>query len=166
MPGQTVLIVDAHGVITRASTSATRTFGVVVGRTCCEVVDLRGPQGAPRCSASCVAGLIRHDITLETEAAVRGRPARAACSPVGDGLVVSLAVGEEPAGDGALTEREAQVVRLSADGMTMKEAAVVLGLSPTTVRTHVDNAKAKLGARSLAGLIARAAELGLLGARR
>ena len=53
-----------------------------------------------------------------------------------------------------LTERERQILGLLAHGLTGREAASRLFLSPATVRTHVQNAMHKLGARTRAQAIA------------
>jgi DNA-binding NarL/FixJ family response regulator len=43
-----------------------------------------------------------------------------------------------------LTERELEVLRLVAEGHTNQEIAAVLIISPTTVKTHVQNILQKL----------------------
>lgn len=53
-----------------------------------------------------------------------------------------------------LTQREAQVVRLQARGLTMSEIAEVLSLSTETVRTFAKHAQAKLGAHNTAHAVA------------
>jgi len=64
---------------------------------------------------------------------------------------------QHEAGDNrALSPREREIVRLVAMGNTGPEIADELHLSHDTVRTHVRNAMAKLGARSRAHLVARA----------
>jgi PAS domain S-box-containing protein len=55
-----------------------------------------------------------------------------------------------------LSDRELQVVHLVALGRTGPEIADELGIAHNTVRTHVRNAMAKLGARSRAHLVAKA----------
>jgi PAS domain S-box-containing protein len=55
-----------------------------------------------------------------------------------------------------LSAREAEIVRRVAMGETSPEIAGELGISPDTVRTHVRNAMAKVGARSRAHLVAKA----------
>ena len=57
-------------------------------------------------------------------------------------------------GDG-LTAREREIVRLVAAGQTGREIAEQLHISHATVRTHVRNAMAKVGARSRAHLVAK-----------
>ena len=56
----------------------------------------------------------------------------------------------------ALSAREREVVRLVAAGQTGPEIADHLHISHATVRTHVRNAMAKVGARSRAHLVAKA----------
>ena len=46
---------------------------------------------------------------------------------------------------GGLTEREAEVLRLVAQGRTNSDIASVLVLSPKTVETHVSRVFSKLG---------------------
>jgi DNA-binding CsgD family transcriptional regulator len=55
-----------------------------------------------------------------------------------------------------LSRRELEVVRLVALGASRPEIAAELQISHDTVRTHVRNAMAKLGARSRAHLVAKA----------
>ena len=59
--------------------------------------------------------------------------------------------GVDPLG---LTSRERDVVALLATGLTTKQVAQRLGVSPTTVRRHVSSAVHKLGARDRRAVIA------------
>jgi DNA-binding NarL/FixJ family response regulator len=60
-----------------------------------------------------------------------------------------------------LTEREADVLRLVVEGLTARQAATRLGLSPRTVENHVQSALRKLRLRSRAALVRYAIENGL-----
>ncbi|AEW93661.1 MULTISPECIES: response regulator transcription factor [Streptomycetaceae] len=62
----------------------------------------------------------------------------------------------------ALTAREREVVTEVAAGLSNEEIAERLGVSPLTVKTHVNRALAKLGARDRAGLVVIAYESGLV----
>ena len=66
------------------------------------------------------------------------------------------------AGDAELTPRELDVLRLIAGGGSTCSAARDLHMGPTTVKTHLRNAGAKLGTRGRAAAVAKAATLGLL----
>ena len=61
-----------------------------------------------------------------------------------------------------LSKRELQTLSLIADGLTNPEIAGRLTLTVATVKTHVNNLYAKLGARSRVDAIARARRLGLV----
>jgi len=62
-----------------------------------------------------------------------------------------------------LTAREAEVVRLVAQGLRNGEIAERLSVTPKTVDHHVSAALSKLGARSRLEAVKEAARLGLLG---
>ncbi len=62
-----------------------------------------------------------------------------------------------------LTQREREIVRDVADGLTNDEIARRLVLSPATVKTHVNRAMTKLGVRDRAQLVVLAYQFGLVG---
>lgn len=61
-----------------------------------------------------------------------------------------------------LTERETEVFRRISLGLTNKEVARVLAISPSTVRTHVENVFRKLGCNTRAAATLKASTLRLL----
>lgn len=66
----------------------------------------------------------------------------------------ALAALREPdAGDPKLSPRERDIVRLLADGLSSKEIAVALTLTPKTVDTYRQNIMAKLGLHSVAAIV-------------
>ncbi|MGX1668809.1 response regulator [Streptomyces sp. NPDC055400] len=68
-----------------------------------------------------------------------------------------------PAPDEPLTDRETEVVRLMADGATNQEIAETLFVSLSTVKSHLSNVQAKLGARNRVEIAAWAWRSGLAG---
>jgi DNA-binding CsgD family transcriptional regulator len=54
--------------------------------------------------------------------------------------------------DARLSAREREVAHLATTGLADKEIARRLGISPTTVRTHIDNAYRKLGVNNRVAL--------------
>ena len=61
-----------------------------------------------------------------------------------------------------MSEREREVLRLIADGLSNQEIADRLVVAVSTVKTHINNVYAKLGVRSRTQAAARARELDLL----
>lgn len=64
--------------------------------------------------------------------------------------------GDRPATRAALTRREREILGLLAEGMSGAQIAEKLVLSPETVRTHVRNARSKLGATTRSQAVALA----------
>jgi DNA-binding NarL/FixJ family response regulator len=62
-----------------------------------------------------------------------------------------------------LTEREREVVRLVATGLSNDDIARELVISPLTAKTHITRAIAKLGVRDRVQLVIIAFEEGLAG---
>jgi DNA-binding NarL/FixJ family response regulator len=62
-----------------------------------------------------------------------------------------------------LTARELEVLGRVRDGLTNGEIAAELFVSPTTIRTHLENAFAKIGAHTRTEAIARLGTIGLAG---
>jgi DNA-binding NarL/FixJ family response regulator len=62
-----------------------------------------------------------------------------------------------------LTDREAEVLRLLASGLSNKQIARRLTLSPKTVGHHVEHIYAKLGVSTRAGATLLAMEYGFMG---
>ncbi|GAB2740497.1 response regulator [Streptomyces bullii] len=88
------------------------------------------------------------------------------------GLIARFLAQDGPAGEdhdpgrserlGSLTVREREVLVLVAGGHSNDEIAERLEVSPLTVKTHVNRAMAKLGARDRAQLVVTAYESGLV----
>jgi DNA-binding NarL/FixJ family response regulator len=69
---------------------------------------------------------------------------------------------QPPAALAELTEREREIMRLVAEGLTNAEIAGRLVISPLTAKTHVSNVLRKVGCRDRAALVALAYESGLI----
>ena len=61
-----------------------------------------------------------------------------------------------------LTDREREVMRLVASGLTNEEIAARLFISPATAKTHVSRAMVKLRVRDRAQLVVLAYQTGLV----
>jgi two-component system nitrate/nitrite response regulator NarL len=81
---------------------------------------------------------------------------------VSDPRIVPGAAGRTALQRSGLTRREYEVLRLAAQGRTNPEIAETTGLARNTVKTYLQSALHKLGARNRVEAIGKASEAGLL----
>ena len=77
-------------------------------------------------------------------------------------VLARLAVQPEPALIEPLTERELQILSLTARGLTNKAIGAQLAISDRTVQNHLANIFQKLNAESRTEAVMRAVSLGLI----
>jgi DNA-binding NarL/FixJ family response regulator len=99
--------------------------------------------------------LVADGEALLSPAATRGLIARFLARPEPDGPTDQQVLS-------ALTPRELEVLRLVAAGLSDREIAERLFVTPATAKTHANRAMAKLGARDRAQLVVIAYETGLV----
>ena len=159
-----VISTDGDGRIRGLNKAATELLGDARGRRCRDVVVARDPTRRILCTQMCAKNLIdageQRDVTHVT---VRGEDFRMMCTGTGEGGVVSLleAVPTEEVRE-PLTPRELEILAMVAEGLTSKRIARRLGVAFCTVRTHLERARGKLGARSRAEAVVRAVRSGQL----
>lgn len=168
MSGQipAVLVVQNDGAVISQNRAARRLLGNKTGQYCWDVVGgLDGAEGLP-CQRNCVRRLLATgmDSSLHTAFRWQGQRHRLSCLPVDDAVVCALTseVGGSQASWESLTPRERAVLELLASGETTASAATSLGISDATVRTHVENMRAKLGVNTRAAIVASGFRLGYL----
>lgn len=88
--------------------------------------------------------LFRRSTAVLHEAAATSAPA----APAATGETGQATETGDSAGAGPLTPRETEVLKLLASGANTKIAAQRLGVSPSTIRNHVQNMFMKLGVHS------------------
>jgi len=175
--GDGALVANVDGRIVLWNHAAERLLGwgaaEVIGRTCCEVLDGRPADDRGVCDAGCpVHSAGRTSDAVESfDVCARAKSSRMVSLNVS---TLSIAADDEkpltihlfrdlgerhapahadaPAAEataaGPLTRREREVLRLLATGANTKVAAERLGVSPATVRNHVQNLLGKLGVHS------------------
>jgi DNA-binding NarL/FixJ family response regulator len=77
-------------------------------------------------------------------------------------LIDEVRQGEPEVEVSALSKRERQILQMVANGKTTKEVARDLGISPHTVKTHLERIFEKLGANDRAQAVAMAIRMGLV----
>lgn len=77
-------------------------------------------------------------------------------------VYAKLQLGLTRLADAPLTQRERQCLFWAARGKKMPETAKILGISTRTVVFHLENARSKLGASTVAQAVAEAADRGLI----
>lgn len=80
-------------------------------------------------------------------------------------LVAARGTGRDALRSARLTDREAEVLRLMAGGLSNTEIAAKLVLGVETIKTHVGNVLAKLGARDRTQAVVTAYESGFIDPR-
>lgn len=127
------------------------------------VVMLEGfdPDSMSRILRMGVRGLIRRDATAEVlvDAVLRGLAGEVHVDPSLSALMLDYVMrGEErtPVDCRRLTDREAQVLDLYANGIPTSRIAIQLGLAQRTVNSHLENVQRKLGVCSSRDLLIKA----------
>ena len=145
-----VLHTDAAGRVTQANKQARRRLSVVPGQRCADVVALRDASGRPVCTERCAATLAAQaEGSREAHGTSRGAHVRVQCIAMGTGATVLLQGERPPELQVSLSPREQEALTLVAAGLTARRIARQLGVAESTVRTHLNNAKEKLNARTL-----------------
>jgi DNA-binding CsgD family transcriptional regulator len=161
-----VWVAQQDGAVSSQNIPARRLLGEGRGTTCWELVGgLAKAEDLP-CRNGCVRKLLRSGInhTGHTCIKIGGQRHHLSCIPIAGEVLCMLnhATGEAPESWQALTSREVDVLELLAEGETSASAADVLGLSESTVRTHVEKMLTKLDASNRAALVAKGFRLGYL----
>lgn len=162
-----VMLVSRDGMVGQQNRASRQLLGDCVGERCCDVMVALRAAGTLPCHKGCAKRLL--EAGLESPAAAnvrrRGQQHLLTCVPADDRVICSLTASgtAHPAAWQALTRRELSVLELLAEGETASSAAVELGLSTSTVRTHVEKLRLKLGASTQAAVVARGYQLGFLG---
>ncbi len=166
-PVPAVVVASKDGTLISQNAPARRLMGGGSGKLCWQVVGgLQNTEGLP-CQRGCVGRLIAEGLNQTQHADIKlaGRRHHLTCIPVDDVAVCMLrAEGEQqPKKWEILTAREQEVLELLAAGETTSSVAEKLSIGESTVRTHVEKMRDKLGVGTRAALVALGFRLGYLG---
>ena len=161
-----VVVARRDGTLVAQNAPARRLMGPGAGKLCWDVVGgLEGAEGLP-CRQNCVGRLLSQGLerTQLAELRLAGRQHRLTCVPVDDTVICVLNSGTEHDPDQwqLLSGREQDVLSLLAAGDETSAVAKKLDVSESTVRTHVEKMRTKLGVRTRAALVALGFRFGYL----
>ncbi len=162
--GPLVIVSRPEGAVVGENAAARKVFGHPDGEPCWKRVgSLEETEGMP-CEEGCTARLIGTAKDQRSPLVWKGDPFELTCVPVNGKIVSVLSPCLTPTGEQreALTERERDVLRLLAEGMTSGQIGDVLGIGTGTVRTHVEHLREKLEVPTRAAIVGRAFRLGYL----
>jgi len=161
-----MLVVERSGAVVSQNAAARQLVGPAKGKPCWVAMgELEHAEGLP-CRHNCVADLLDSgmDRLQHCRPKLDGQRHILTCVPVDGAVVVVVNHGADqlPGKWQSLTAREREVLQLLAEGETTSGAAARLGLSQSTVRTHTERMREKLGVSTRAGLVAEGFRLGFL----
>jgi len=161
-----VIVAGGDGSIIAQNKPARRLLGSGTGKYCWDVMGRLADTEMLPCREGCVRKLLAvgMDCSQNTQFKLSGQRHQLSCIPV-NGVVVSML---NPLGSESLkswqtlSPREQEVLLLLADGETTGSVAERLGVGESTVRTHVERMRSKLGVNTRAAVVAEGFRLGYL----
>ncbi len=163
-PGLAIL--DGDGSVIAQNDSARWLLGDVVGRPCWDAVGGLERAEGQCCRTGCVVSMLAEglDAARHTQFALGDHLFDLRCIPGGDIAFVVLTPAERRLSRQweRVTPRELEILGFIANGDTTASIAARLGISRSTVRTHVEHLRTKLGVPTRAAVVAMGFRLGLL----
>jgi DNA-binding CsgD family transcriptional regulator len=161
-----VIIAGGDGSVIAQNKPARRMLGSGTGKYCWDVMGRLDDTEMLPCREGCVVKLLAvgMDCSQNTQFKLSGQRHQLSCIPV-NGVVVSMLNplgSESPKSWQTLSPREQEVLLLLADGETTASVAERLGVGESTVRTHVERMRSKLGVNTRAAAVAEGFRLGYL----
>lgn len=160
-----VLRVSKTGKVVGMNESARSLLGDESLHMPCERV-MRGisSSGKPICREGCAIAVAAQEEPENSATGVRVRKKTMSlrCQRVGDEVIVIAEPAPTPQASEQLTPREKQVLAMVGQGLSSSKIAHRLEITNATVRTHVEHALRRLGAKTRAEAVLRAVSTGQL----
>jgi DNA-binding CsgD family transcriptional regulator len=161
-----VIVAGGDGSVIAQNKPSRRLLGPGTGKLCWDVMGKLFDTETLPCREGCVGKLLSAgmDCSQHTQLKLQGQRHQLSCIPA-NGIVVCMLSpmgSEEPKTWQALSPREQEILELLAEGETTSSAADHLGVGASTVRTHVERMRSKLGVNTRAAVVAEGFRLGYL----
>ena len=163
-----VIVSNADGTVVEMNAKAKDILGEDgLGKPGWDVMrDSPNMEGLP-CYSGCACKLVADgpDHITAKHVSINGEAYHMSCVPVQATIVTTLVPLRRKKDEDAqvkLTPREVDVLRLLAEGVTTGDAAARMGVSESTIRTHVEHMRHKLGVNTRAALVAHGFVMGYL----
>lgn len=155
-----IIVTGPSGEVERVNPSAATLLGPGAGLPCDQFVGAEDTRGRPICTIDCAESFIEGEQRDHGLVRVREQGCRLLCSEVAGSRVIAMVPSDNGGGEPDLSEREREVLVLVARGYTSEAIGRRLGVATSTVRTHVEHIREKLGVRTRSQAVARALALG------
>jgi DNA-binding CsgD family transcriptional regulator len=163
-----IVLAGTDGVVIAQNKPARRILGPGSGKYCWDVfgkLEVDDGETLP-CRRGCVMELLESgmDCSEHGQFKLGGKYHNLSCVPA-NGMVVSTlspTSSEAPQVWQSLSPRELEILLLLANSETTSSVATRLGIRESTVRSHVENMRNKLGVNTRAAVVAEGFRLGYL----
>lgn len=163
-----IIVTRADGTIVESNEKAQKIIGEdSVGKLGWDAFNAVPESKGLPCHQGCVCRIVAqgpHRIHAK-DAVLGGKKVQMRCVPVQGHVVTTIAPREtkkKVVPKVKLTRRELDVLALLVEGLTTPAVAKRIGVSASTVRTHVEHMRQKLGVNTRAALVANALSQGYL----
>jgi len=161
-----VLVAGGDGSVIAQNKPSRRLLGPGTGKLCWDVMGKLDDSEMLPCREGCVVRLLSAgmDCSQHTQLKLQGQRHQLSCIPANGVVVCMLSPmgSETPKTWQVLSPREQEILELLAAGETTSSVADQLGVGESTVRTHVERMRSKLGVNTRAAVVAEGFRLGYL----
>lgn len=161
-----IVVAGADGKVIAQNNSALKKLGNGRGKYCWDVMgNLSKAENLPCCNG-CVLEILDHNLEYSRSTRIKqdGKHGKLTCMPTTGVVVCLLTSTMDHPNDisQSLSPREREVLQLLAQGATSSSTAEQLGVSESTIRTHIERMRIKLNVSTRAAMVAEGYRLGYL----
>ncbi len=161
-----IVVAGGDGKVVAQNNSARQKLGAGIGKYCWDVMgSLSNAESLP-CSHGCALKLLGNNLNSTQNVRIKqdGKHRQLTCIPSNGEVVCLLTSTMDQSAyiSQTLSPREREILRLLAKGETSSTTAELLGVSESTIRTHIERIRGKLCVNTRAAAVAEGFRLGYL----